>query len=339
VRPRSLRHLGFCITGALGALFARRARALDAFEIQVYDGTANPASAPGLELHVNHVFSGAETVAALGPTANHSTSFTLEPSFGVFDFWELGAYLQTALRADGEFDYAGAKLRSKFVTPPGWYGRLRLGANFEFSISPRSYDPDRYGGELRPIVAWEDERWLFAVNPILDFSFAGAESRQGPAFEPCAMAKRKIGAIALGLEYYAGLGPIARPLPWRREEEYLYETIDLISLPSVEVDFGVGEGLSAASNALVAKLNIGYVWEPPAASLAARTTPQEDRSVVSGEQSRQLDSARFAGADGSGASRGRAASGIAASSTPAPTGSTPGREQSRRAQQENIDWR
>ena len=336
MRPRSLRHLGFCIAGALGALVARRARALDAFEIQVYDGTANPAGAPGLELHVNHVF------LPLAPTANHGTSFTLEPSFGLFDFWELGAYLQnTHYGADGEFDYAGAKLRSKFVTPPGWYGRLRLGANFEFSISPRSYDPDRYGGELRPIAAWEDERWLENCGQP-DFGSSrlrrATDSKQGPAFEPCAMAKRKIGAVALGLEYYAGLGPIARPLPWNRQDEYLYETIDLLSLPAVEVDFGVGEGLSAASNALVAKLNIGYVWEPRAASLAARTTPQENRPVVSGEQSGQLDIARFAGADESGAAGGRA-SGIGAPSAPAPTGSTPGREQSRVAHQENIDRR
>ena len=274
VRRRSLQCYGFCVTGALGALVARRADAIDAFEIQVYDGTANPAGSPGLELHVNHVLSGPKTVAPLGSAANHSTSFTLEPSFGMFDFWELGAYLQTALRADGEFDYAGVKLRSKFVTPPGWYGRLRLGANFEFSVSPRSYDPDRYGGELRPIVAWENEHWLLAVNPILDFSFAGSDASEGPAFEPCVMAKRKIGPIALGLEYYSGLGPIAHPVPWTREDEYLYESIDLIALPNVEVDFGIGEGLSAASDGLVAKLNIGYVWEPSAPSGPARAAPQ-----------------------------------------------------------------
>jgi hypothetical protein len=273
VQQRLLRYLVFCGTAALGALVPRRALAIDAFEIQVYDGTANPAGAPGLELHVNHVFSGPKT-SAPGSAIDPNTSFTLEPSLGMFDFWELGAYLQTALRADGEFDYAGMKLRSKFVTPPGWYGRLRLGANFEFSILPRAYDPDRYGGEVRPILAWEDGHWLFAVNPILDFSFAGSDSRQGPAFEPCAMAKRKIGPIALGLEYYSGLGPMAHPVPWTREDEYLYETVDLIALPDVEVDFGIGEGLSAASNGLVAKLNIGYVWEPSSPSGAARATPQ-----------------------------------------------------------------
>jgi hypothetical protein len=260
MRRGSLRRLVLC-AGALGVLIARSARAIDAFEIQVYDGTANPARAPGLEVHVNHVFSGSESAVPPELPANHRTTFTLEPSFGVFDYWELGAYFQTALLA-GEFDYAGVKLRSKFVTPPGWHDRLRLGVNFEFSVLPRAYDRDRYGGEVRPIVAWEDEHWLFAFNPILDFSFASGDFGEGPAFEPCAMARRKLGPIALGVEYYAGLGPISHPLPWSGEDEYVYETLDLISLPRVEVNFGVGEGLSAASSDLVAKLNLGYVWEP-----------------------------------------------------------------------------
>ena len=247
-------------------LAARPAHAIDAFEIQVYDGTANRTGAPGLELHVDHVLSGAKTAAPPELPSDHRTTFTLEPSYGLFDFWELGAYVQTALRSDGAFDYAGLKLRSKFVTPPGWHDPWRLGVNFEFSVLPRSYDRDRYGGELRPIAAWEDQHWLFAVNPIVDLSFEGEGWSRGPAFEPCVMAKRKLGPVAVGFEYYSGLGPIARPRAWSGQDEYVYETIDLISLPLVELNFGIGEGLSAASDGLVAKLNVGYVWESPAAA-------------------------------------------------------------------------
>jgi hypothetical protein len=259
---RSLRLISSFSLAVCGALVAPSAHALDAFEIQIYDGTANAVGAPGLELHVNNVLSGGETAVPPELPAHHRTTFTLEPSLGLLDFWEVGAYLQTALRADGEFDYAGVKLRSKFVTPPTWdaHRRIRLGVNLEFSVVPRTYDRDRYGGELRPIAAWEDEHWLFAVNPILDWAFKGSDSRQGPAFEPGFMAKRKVGPIAIGLEYYAGLGPIGNLRPWSAEEQYIYETIDLISVPSIEVNFGLGEGLSAASDRLVAKLNLGYVW-------------------------------------------------------------------------------
>jgi len=260
MRPRSLRFLASSAAAALGLLLSCRAEAIDAFEIQVYDGTANAVGAPGLELHVNHVLSGSKVALPPELPANHRTTFTLEPSLGILDFWELGGYFQTALRADGEFDYAGVKLRSKFVTPPNWNEHARLGINFEFSVIPRSYDRDRYGGEIRPIAAWEDEHWLFAVNPILSFAFAGHDARQGPGFEPCFMAKRKLGAIALGLEYYAGLGAFSKPEPWSGQDEYLFETIDALAWPRVEVNFGLGEGLSAASDGLVAKLNLGYEW-------------------------------------------------------------------------------
>jgi hypothetical protein len=250
------------MAAALLASSARPAQAIDAFEIQVYDGTANRPGAPGLELHVNHVLSGAATATPPELPANHRTTLTLEPSFGVLDFWELGAYLQTALRRNGEFEYAGFKLRSKFVTKPGWDERFRLGANFEFSVMPPRYDRNRYGSELRPIVAWENEHWLFAANPILSLSFASRAARRGPEFEPCLLAQRKLGPIAIGLEYFAGLGPITAFVPWSQQDQYLFETIDLISVPRWEVNVGIGEGLSAASDDWVGKLNLGYEWGP-----------------------------------------------------------------------------
>jgi hypothetical protein len=42
----------------------------------------------------------------------------------------------------------------------------------------------------------------------------------------------------------------------------LFETFDLLALPSFELNAGLGEGLSAASNDFVAKLIVGYGWEP-----------------------------------------------------------------------------
>src|SRR5437016_4765947 len=92
---------------------AAKARALDPFEVQVYDGTANPAHVFGLELHLNGVATGHATAEAPELPLRGQAHATFEPSFGLFPWWELGAYLQTALRADGHVDYAGVKLRSK----------------------------------------------------------------------------------------------------------------------------------------------------------------------------------------------------------------------------------
>jgi hypothetical protein len=73
--------------------------------------------------------------------------------------------------------------------------------NLEVSFLPTAYDRDQWGMEVRPIVAWEDERWLFVVNPIVDISLAGPDYGAGPTFEPAAMAKVKIAeTVAVGFD-------------------------------------------------------------------------------------------------------------------------------------------
>ncbi|HEX3853396.1 MAG TPA: hypothetical protein VHW01_20670, partial [Polyangiaceae bacterium] len=134
------------------------ARAVDPFEIQVYDGTANAPGVPGLELHLNTVPNGRRTAEPPELAPNHQSHFTLEPSLGIEPWWELGGYLQSSLSGDGKLSYAGAKLRSKFVTPSGWSAHFRLGVNLELSRVPQAYDRARWGGEARPIVAFDGEQ-------------------------------------------------------------------------------------------------------------------------------------------------------------------------------------
>jgi hypothetical protein len=204
----------------LALLAAAPAAAFDPYEIQVYDGTADAPGQAGLEIHINRASGGRLNV-------------TLEPSFGVFSFWELGAYLQTS---DGR--YEGAKLRTKFVTPEGWHPNLRLGLNAEIARIPN----EGWGGEVRPIIAWEDARFLFAANPNIGFPLS---------FDPGVMAKVKLGPVAVGPEYYASLAD---------GEHYLFEAIDLVALKGVELNAAVGEGLTASSRSLIFKMILGYAF-------------------------------------------------------------------------------
>jgi hypothetical protein len=258
VPPRELKaRAASAIAALLVAGAPSIARAADPFEIQVYDGTANEPGHAGLELHLNTVASGSTRAEPPLLPPNHQTHATFEPSFGMTRFWEIGGYVQSTIRGDGTLDYAGTKVRSKLVTPPGWHDHLRLGANFEISALPSKYDADRIGGEIRPIVAWEDEGWLFAFNPILGLSF---HAHASPSFEPAAMAVRKLGsAVSAGLEYYGDIGSITGPKPVRDQEHYLYEVVNLIGIERVEVNFGVGEGLTAGSG-FVAKGIFGYAF-------------------------------------------------------------------------------
>lgn len=263
---------------AAAALAPSVAHAGDPFEIQVYDGTANAPGVPGLELHLNDWATGHRDATAPEVPLHGQAHATLEPSFGVTRSWELGAYLQLADRADtGALDWAGVKLRSKLVTPPGWRGPWRLGVNLEVSYLPSAYDRDRWGSEVRPIVAWQDEDWLFAVNPIFDQSLAGSGASDGPSFEPAAKASRAIGPIALGVEYYATLGPLVAPLPLRLQEHYVFETADLMGFDRVEVNAGIGEGLTPASAGIIVKVILGYTFDavttPPPLSASQQERP------------------------------------------------------------------
>lgn len=279
---RAVAVLGMSVLAWAGLAAApSRALAGDPFEIQVYDGTANPRGVPGLELHLNDWATGNRESEQPPEAPLHGQIHeTLEPSYGLTPFWELGAYVQFAQRTDdGVADWAGVKLRSKFVTPPGWDAHWRLGVNLELSYLPSTYDASRWGSEIRPIVAWQNDRWLFAVNPIVDQSLAAPGFSDGPDLQPAAKVARAVGAVALGFEYYATLGPIAAIAPWRNQQHQIFEVVDLLSVPHLEVNFGVGEGLTQSSEGVVVKAIVGYTWEtattrpPRGAELEPRCLP------------------------------------------------------------------
>jgi len=265
--PRYVRR-GAGAAGLLAVLLvASTALAGDPFEIEVYDGTANAPGVPGLELHLNDWATGNRSSTPPEAPLHGQFHATLEPSLGITPSWELGAYLQGAVRTDdGAIDWAGAKLRSKLVTPPSYSSRWRLGVNLEVSYLPPAYDHDRWGVELRPIVAWHDEAWLFALNPIVDQPLAGSDASRGPTFQPALKVARAAGPVALGLEYYATLGPFTATLPWREQQQQVFEVVDVLSLDPLELDLGVGEGLTRSSEGLVFKVIVGWELDAPGAT-------------------------------------------------------------------------
>jgi hypothetical protein len=247
---------------AAALLCSRQAWALDPFEIQVYDGTANAPRVLGLELHLNHVATGYGDATPPEIPLRGQIHATLEPSFGLFPWWEIGAYLQTALRADHHFDYAGVKLRSKLVTPPSFHPHVRLGINLELSYLPQTYDPYRWGGEIRPILAWHDDHWLLVVNPIVDVSFAGKGWHDGPTFEPAAKIARSIAEIvAIGGEYYGAIGPMASPAPLAQQVHQLFGVVDVEAFHDVELELGLGGGVTPAAAGLIGKVIVGVTFD------------------------------------------------------------------------------
>lgn len=233
------------------------ARAFDPFEIQVYDGTADEPGNAGLELHLNH-WRGSQPGAAPVLPLDRQTHVTLEPSIGVLPYLELGAYLQSALLADGSFDFAGAKLRVKLVTPEGWDEHWRLGANVELAGVRAKFESGRWGGEIRPIVAWRSRWLLVAMNPILELDLSSAGWREGPAFAPSVQVLFAVpDVVGLGAEYYTELGPLAH-LGRDASTQYLFGVAQLLANAGWELNLGVGFGLTDASERVIFKAILGH---------------------------------------------------------------------------------
>jgi len=257
-----LKHLVLALAAA-SALLATgsAARGEDAFEIQVYDSEIDKPLEPSLEFHLNYVARGRrDEDYHREVTPDQLVHMTLEPALGVTDFLELGGYLQFAWDprgvGGGTAYFGGWKLRAKLVVPRETSGIFDLGLNFEFSRVPHHFEESESGVELRPILGVRYAGFQFNVNPI--FSWGLSEDRAGvPDFEPCVKASwdTTLG-FSLGVEYYTGLGRIDHIPALEEQHHTIYVVFDLVEAP-IELDLGVGRGLTPDSNAWTVKMIIG----------------------------------------------------------------------------------
>jgi hypothetical protein len=246
----------------MGLSVASKARAADRFEIQVYDATADRRGEAGLELHLNSFANGSSSSDPPELPLAHQSHATLEPSYGITDFWEIGGYLQSAMLGNGDYRYGGVKLRSKFVTTEGFSKIVRLGVNLEISNVPSIFEQNVWGGEIRPMFAVETRRFLFAFNPIVELDLAHTPANQVAQLSPAALGLVKVAdSIGLGFEYYGSLGPLTSPRLSIHDEHLLFEALHVISDHDIELSFGVGEAFSDTQNQLIFKTIVGYTFD------------------------------------------------------------------------------
>ncbi len=245
-------HVIECGLAVLALLvWPRAARAQDAFEIQVYDAETAPPGDSGFELHVNHVLAGSRATSTQGELpSEHVTHLTLEPHVGLATWCEGGAYLQFALRPDGQLDYAGVKLRFKMRIPHRVRGLVGLALNLELSSVPASYETTGLGGEVRPVLDVEWRRLYFAINPILSFDFRGPLAGH-PQLEPAATVLVRVRpGWSLGVEYYGDFGAIDRPLAGGAEVHRLF-AVSTFEHKWFGFNVGAGYGFTAGDKWII----------------------------------------------------------------------------------------
>ncbi|WP_342724984.1 hypothetical protein AAFG07_39585 [Bradyrhizobium sp. B097] len=257
---------------ALAAVgYSSRAQATD--EIQVYNAGIAAVGQFTIQQHLNYVGIGQKDPPFPGGfPSNGSLNGTPEFAYGMTDWWELGLYLPFAVQ-DRQFLSDAFKLRTLFVSPNADKRNLFYGINFELSHEMPKFAQTRWGLEIRPIIGVRNADYEFIVNPIVDVGFG----KSGEAdFAPAARVARKLkDDVYVGLEYYADFGKIGAFSPLAEQQHTLFAVTDF-KVGDVDIDFGVGYGLTRASDRLVVKTIIGYAFPVPG------TKESSERASASG---------------------------------------------------------
>ncbi len=268
----SRRRLYLLASAALWIVLAQPAKAVD--EIQVYNaGIAAPGQFT-IQQHLNYIPLGVKDPPFPGGLVSHnSINGTPEFAYGVTDWWEVGLYLPFAIQ-DQQFLSDSFKLRTLFVSPNAAERSFFYGVNFEFSNTTPKFSQTRFGMEIRPIIGVRNADYEFIVNPIVDIGFG----RYGQAdFTPAARLARKLGSdLFVGLEYYADFGEIGNFLKPADQQHTLFAVTDF-KLGVFGVNFGVGYGLTPASDRFVVKTIVGYAFPVPGSDPGA-----SERGTASG---------------------------------------------------------
>jgi hypothetical protein len=237
----------FCCSHAYGAL---------PDEIQVYIDDVNAPGERGLELHVNTTPSGRSTPGYPGevPT-HHGLRITPEISWGLARNWDGALYLPFVRSGDGTNYFAGPRFRLKWmpVRPAEGGAGAFAGINWEISFVERRFEEARRTAEIRPIVGYRNDDWLFSLNPIVDVNLAAPQKGVltfAPAFK---IARSTAGGRAIGAEYYAELGPLSHFAPSSEQSHTLYFVLD-----TQKLNFGVGRGLNGATDRWTLKSIISF---------------------------------------------------------------------------------
>jgi hypothetical protein len=263
MQARGRRWLGSLCGVAMGIavlICERDAYAIDFYEIQIYDTDTAPVGHLTLELHSN------STPTATGAPAKsqmdvYQVHETVEATFGVLHWLEIGQYFCTAkFPADG-YQYSGSRSKIHFGIPQTFDWPVQFGGNIELDYMRRQAEENPMTLELRPIVGANYKDFRLVANLAFEKPFRGPQTHAGFQFDPSGEVVYKLNRwVSPAVEYYGDMGPI-QPLPsLQKQQHFIVPALNFYFLPQLELNLGLGVGLTNSSDGVFIKSIVGWTF-------------------------------------------------------------------------------
>ena len=152
----------------------------------------------------------------------------------------------------------GNHIRPRVRVPASWHWPIGVSLSTEVGYQRKVYSLDTWTWEIRPIVDKAFGRWYVAFNPALERTWHGTDVHQGLAFAPAAKVNYDFTRqVSGGIEYYADYGAFAQFDSLHEQQQQFFAATDLNVSPQWEINFGVGIGVTAATDHFIIKGIIG----------------------------------------------------------------------------------
>jgi hypothetical protein len=254
---------GFAAGLAALAIFAAagNAFAIDFYEIQIYPTETDPQYHLDLELHSNSTTTavGQEAKSQIDPYQIHET---LEATYGLLPYLEVGQYFCTAKLDDGHYEYAGSRTKVHFGIPQTMDWPVSFGGNVELDYMRRAAEDQPLTLELRPIAETHIGKLTLIANLPFEKPFAGPGTHRGVTLSPQGQVEYEglYRWLSPAIEYYGDMGPISSLPGVQHQQQFIVPALNLDFLPQLEMNIGVGIGLTRASNGTFVKTIIGWTF-------------------------------------------------------------------------------
>ncbi|HUO04568.1 MAG TPA: hypothetical protein VMU16_05165 [Candidatus Binataceae bacterium] len=249
------------MAGALTAIVpARNASAIDFYEIQIYSVDTAPPGHLQLELHSNSVTTatGAEAKSEIGPYQIHET---LEATYGLTPWLEIGQYLCTAKLDNGNYEYAGARSKVHFGIPMTEKWPVQFGGNIEIDYMRHAAEENPLTLEMRPIAQTSFRGFTLIGNFAFEDPFSGPGAHRGVQFAPSGELEWSLTRwLVPAVEYYGDMGALEAMPGIQRQQHFIVPALNFDLIPQLELNLGVGVGLTTAGNGLFLKSIVGWTF-------------------------------------------------------------------------------